>query len=231
LSEIGGLGRPSPAADGDPDGAEGLGREAKTAGRCHGQSRHLGHDSAEAAMTQALLETGQQRLVVPGLDVDDTTGKQAGLRQGGSKEILARYTPQHLARGTRRDSGCEQRGRRAIDRPVAAARHFMQRAEGQSPTRQNPVNNVDSKRQNVTAMGRRAGEALNALAELIDDGFGRGRTHYIPATRWPDDMFLICSNVDARVNLELFASQAMPHRNVGEAIANKTGICGRVFLA
>jgi hypothetical protein len=27
-------------------------------------------------------------------------------------------------------------------------------------------------------MGPRACEALNALAELIDDGFGRGRTHY-----------------------------------------------------
>jgi hypothetical protein len=44
-------------------------------------------------------------------------------------------------------------------------------------------------------------------------------------------MFLICSNADARVNLDLVAPQAMPHRNVGEAIANKTGICGRTFLA
>jgi hypothetical protein len=44
-------------------------------------------------------------------------------------------------------------------------------------------------------------------------------------------MFLICSQAGARVNLELFADRAAPHRNVGEAIANKTGICGRVFLA
>ena len=86
-------------------------------------------------MTQALLETSQQRLVVAGLDVDDATGKQAGLRKGGSKEILPRHAPQHLARCARRDSGSEERCRRAIDRAVAAARHFMQRAEGQSSTR------------------------------------------------------------------------------------------------
>jgi hypothetical protein len=27
-------------------------------------------------------------------------------------------------------------------------------------------------------MGRRAGQAFNALAQVIDDDFGRGRTHY-----------------------------------------------------
>ena len=27
-------------------------------------------------------------------------------------------------------------------------------------------------------MGRRAGQALDALAQVVDDGFGRGRTHY-----------------------------------------------------
>ena len=49
----------------------------------------------------------------------------------------------------------------------------MQRAEGQSPARQNPVNNINSEGQDVAAMGRLAGEALDALAQFIDDGLGR----------------------------------------------------------
>ena len=49
---------------------------------------------------------------------------------------------------------------------------------GQASARQNLVDDVDSERQDVAAVRRRAGEALDALAELIDDEFGRGRTHY-----------------------------------------------------
>jgi len=92
----------------------------------------------------------------------------------------------------------QRSGRRAIDRAVAAARHFVQRAEG-------------------------------ALSQLIRRRNWTRAYSLYPATRWPDNMFLICSQAGARVNLELCASQAAPRRNVGEAIANKTEICGRVF--
>ncbi len=97
----------------------------ETARRCHGQPRHFGDDGAETAVPQAFLETGQQRLVVAGFDIDDPIGKQSGLRQSGSKEILSRHAPQHLAFGAGCDSGGEQCGRRAIDRAVAATRRFM----------------------------------------------------------------------------------------------------------
>jgi hypothetical protein len=55
----------------------------------------------------------------------------------------------------------------------------MQRAEGKSASRQNPVDGLDSKRQDVAAMGRLTREALDALAQLIEDGIGGGRTHYM----------------------------------------------------
>ena len=102
----------------------------ETARRCHGQPRHFGDDGAETAVPQAFLETGQQRLVVTGFDIDDAAGKQAGLGQGRGKEILSCHAPQHLAFGAGCNSGGEQCGGRAIDRAVAATRHFMQRAEG-----------------------------------------------------------------------------------------------------
>lgn len=130
MSEVGGLGLPPPATDRDSDRAGGFGGEVKTPGCRHRQSRHFGNDSAETAVTQALLETGQQRLVVAGFDINDAAGKQAGLGQGRGEQILSSHAPQHFAFGAGRDSGAEQGRSRAIDRPVAAPRHFMERAEG-----------------------------------------------------------------------------------------------------
>jgi hypothetical protein len=40
-------------------------------------------------------------------------------------------------------------------------------------------------------------------------------------------MFLICSKVDERVNLELDAPQLRPPPNLGEVVVNKTGISDR----
>ena len=92
------------------------------------------------------------------------SGTQAGLGQGRREQILPGDAPQHLALGPRRDAGGEQRRGRAVDRAVAAAGDLMQRAERQSASRQTPVDSLDSERQDDPAMGRRAGQALNALA-------------------------------------------------------------------
>lgn len=129
MSEVGGLGLPPPAANRDADRAGSFGGEVKAPGCRHRQPRHFGDDGAKTAMTQAFLETGQQRLVVTGFDIDDAAGKQAGLRQGRGEQILSRHAPQHLALGASRDSGGEQCCRRAVDRTVAATRHLMERAK------------------------------------------------------------------------------------------------------
>jgi hypothetical protein len=84
---------------------------------------------------QSFLETGQDRLLVIRLDIDDPVGRQAGLRQGGGEEVLAGDTPEDLAAGPRRDSGGEQRRGGAIDRAVAAASDLMQRAQRQTFSR------------------------------------------------------------------------------------------------
>lgn len=129
MSEVGGFGLPPPTADRDPDCAGGFGCQVQAPGCCHRQPRHFADDGAETAVTQAFLETGQQRLVVTGFDINDTAGKQSGLGQGRGEKVLSCDAPQHLASGAGRDSGGEQCGRCAVDRAVAATRHLMECAE------------------------------------------------------------------------------------------------------
>lgn len=121
-------------------------------------------------MTEAFLETSQQRFVAVGLDIDHAIRKKAGLCQCRGKKILPCHAPQHFALCACRNSGGEQSRRRPVDRPVAAARHLMQGTERQSPARQNPVDDLDSEGQDVTAMRRRA-ERLDAPAQLLNDKF------------------------------------------------------------
>jgi hypothetical protein len=60
---------------------------------------------------------------------------------------------------------------------MAAARHLMQRAERQSPSREMPVDRLDAKGQHQSPSARRALEALDALAKLLDTGTDNGRAH------------------------------------------------------
>src|ERR1700683_2326856 len=95
-------------------------------------------------MPQPFLETGEQRLLIARLHIDDAVGQETGLGDGGRKEILPGHTPQHPTCCARRNSGGEERGGRAIDRTIAAAGHFMQCAERQTAFRQMLVDRLDT---------------------------------------------------------------------------------------
>jgi hypothetical protein len=80
LPEIGGFGLPAPSAEGDTDRPGAFGGELEPPRGSHWQTRHFGHDSAEPAMPQALLEAREDGLLVAALEIDDAIRLQPGLR-------------------------------------------------------------------------------------------------------------------------------------------------------
>ena len=93
LAEIGGLGRPPPAADGEADGARAFGGKLKAARGRHGEPRDFCYDSAEAAVAQAFLETDEDRLLVARLNIDHAIGNKSGLREGRGEQVRAHDAP------------------------------------------------------------------------------------------------------------------------------------------
>ena len=98
----------------------------------HRQARDVAHDRPQPAMPQPFLHTGESRLVIASLDMDDAIRRQAGLFQARREQILLRDAPQHLAMRSRGDPGHETGRRRAVHRAIAAARDLMQTAKSQS---------------------------------------------------------------------------------------------------
>lgn len=90
---------PSPAADGDTDGAGSFGSKLKAAGRRHGEPGDLGDDGAEPAMAQPFLKTRQNRLLVSRLDINHPIGSQPSLGNGWGEEVLPCDAPENLAAG------------------------------------------------------------------------------------------------------------------------------------
>ena len=74
-----------PAADRYADGARALGGKLKAARCGHGEPCDLRDHAAKPAMAQAFLETGEQHLLVAGLDENDAVGGQARLRESRSR--------------------------------------------------------------------------------------------------------------------------------------------------
>ena len=84
-------------------------------------------------MPQPFFHAGEKRLVIASFNVDDAIGRQAGLGNCGSEQVRSRDAPEYLALGAGSDAGAEQRGSGAIDRAIAAAGDFMQRAASKAP--------------------------------------------------------------------------------------------------
>ena len=83
-------------------------------------------------MTQAFLDTGQDGLVVPGLNIDHAIWRETGLGQRRCEEVGTGDAPQHLALGARSNPGGKERGGGTVDRAVTAARDLVQRAKRQA---------------------------------------------------------------------------------------------------
>ena len=125
-------------------------------------------------MTQAFLEAGQHRFLVPGLHVDHPIGTEPNLRDRRRKQVRTSEAPQHLGLAVRPggDPGGEEGGGGAVQRPVPAAGNFVQRAQRQSTSRQMPVDFLDAEREHRPPARGSTLETLNALSELLDDGTG-----------------------------------------------------------
>jgi hypothetical protein len=166
VAKIGGLRLSSPATNGDTDGARAFRGQLKPARCRHREASDLGYDSAEATMAQALLETGQDRFLVAGLDIDQSAQRQAGLGEGGREEILPDDAPQDFPFGPGRDSCRKESRRRTVDRTIAAAGHLVQGADRKTTFRQNPVYLRDTEREHRSARPSPALEASDACAKL-----------------------------------------------------------------
>ena len=81
-------------------------------------------------MTQTFLHTGENRLVVAGLNMDHAVRKETSLFKAGREEVLLRDAPQHLAVCACSDPSHETCGCRPIHRAAPAAGDLMQTAEG-----------------------------------------------------------------------------------------------------
>jgi len=83
-------------------------------------------------MAQSFLDTGQDSLIVPCLDIDHPVWREAGLGQRRSEKVGTCEAPQHFALGARSNPGGEERGGGTVYRAVTAARDLVQRAERQA---------------------------------------------------------------------------------------------------
>src|SRR3546814_10096088 len=77
LAEVGRLGLSAPASERQADGACAFGGKLEAAGGGHGKAADLRNDGSQAAMAQTFLDTGQDGLVVPRLDIDHTVWRKA----------------------------------------------------------------------------------------------------------------------------------------------------------
>jgi hypothetical protein len=123
------------------------------------------------------LEAGQHRLLIAGVDIDDPVGGETDLGQGRHEQVLPRDAPEHLAPGPRSDPSREQGCCGSVDRGIAAACNFVQRAERQSATGKAAVDHRHSERQDRAGAKRRSLKPLNLLAKAADGGRLDGSTH------------------------------------------------------
>jgi hypothetical protein len=134
-------------------------------------------------MSQSLLDAREDRRLVVAVHVDDAIGQKPGLGERGREEILTRNAPQDLAPRARGDARGEQCRSRAVDRAIAAAGDFMERAVRQSALRQMPVNRLDAERQHGPIARRFPSETLNAFTKRCENSKRRGGAHVLSTTR------------------------------------------------
>ena len=150
-------------------------------------------------MAQPFLHAGQNRPVVPGLDMDHPVGRQAGLLETGGEEILLRDAPEHPTLRPRGNTGNETGSRCAIHRAVAAAGNLMQATERQPAARQLPVQLRNAEREHLPAARPVAFQQRDAPAESRNGWgvgallHGKGGSGGFPGAGLAD-MFLICSH-------------------------------------
>jgi hypothetical protein len=169
-------------------------------------------------MSNSFLETGQHRLLVAGVDKDDTVRTETDLGQGRREEVLPGDAPEHLAFRSGGDAGREQGSRRTIDGGIAAAGNLVQRPERQAAAGQPVVYGPDPKRQNCPGAQRRSLKLLNLLAKATDC-WAAGRRHPWPLERSDERFVLVMSShKPVRVNRRAALRLTIWHRTMGKSL-------------
>ena len=143
-------------------------------------------------MPQAFLETGEDRLLVAALGIDDAVGVQAGLGDRRREQVTLVHAPQHGSIKPGHDPGGEQGGGRAVDRPRAAASDLMQGAERQPAARQAAVERVETERQDAAAPPVAGLDPADSAPQRVEGGFERRGHGLHKAVR--GRMFPVCSS-------------------------------------
>ena len=160
-------------------------------------------------MAQAFLETGEQGLLVTGLDLDEAIGMKPGLGQRRREQVPAAHTPEHLAFRASGDPGGEQGAGGSVHDTVAAAGDLVQAAERQPASRQTPIDLGYAEREHPPGTALPTVEARDPPSKFRNDrpdstiGHGEWRLLKAFATGPSAGMFLICSKLRLRVNRTL----------------------------
>jgi len=150
-------------------------------------------------MPQPFLHAGKNRLVVPGLDMDDAIRGEASLFQTRREQILLRHTPQNLARCSSGYPGHETGGGRTVDSAISAARDLMQTPKCQSATWQPPIQNRHAEGQNLPRARTISLQLRDAFTQRQNGWIEGARSHARLVLRGLSQwilavMFLICSH-------------------------------------
>lgn len=104
----------------------------QTARGRHRQSHQFPNHCSKAPERQAFFH-GRQNIVFPiRLTENDAIGMQARLGNGREKQIGSREAPEHLALGSRGDSGNHQGGGSPVDGIRSTARELVESTADQS---------------------------------------------------------------------------------------------------
>ena len=131
-------------------------------------------------MTKPFFETGEQRLLVTGLDMDHPVGLETGLCDCRREEVGSRNDPEHLAFRARRDPRCEHGRRCPVDSTIAASRDLMHASQSQTTSGHAPVHVRQAEWQDPADAASTVLQMRNALLKLGDDRLCRTISHENP---------------------------------------------------
>lgn len=163
-----GPGAPPPHREGDDAGA--FGRELETAGGGEIEPVGLADDTREAADPQTLLHHQQNGPPVAGLDIDHAIRMQPHRREGRREQVGSHQAPQDRAAQPGEHARHEQRRGGPIGHVPFSSGHLVQGAEQQPASRKAVVDLGHAERQGRPQADPLCLEAVEAGAQLLDDG-------------------------------------------------------------
>ncbi|NKF14869.1 hypothetical protein HER20_31025 [Rhizobium sp. BUS002] len=183
MTEITGLGLPSPSSDDQPDCPRAFGRKLQTAGCDHWQAHQLGNDSRQPTEPQRFLEGFENVFLSDRFNIDDAIRVKADLSQCRGKEVGTGQAPNDLAFGSRRDTGNKKRRCGRIYRPCSTSGKLVHCSIGQPAARKVFVDLDHPKWQDGLRSRNRPFEMMDAISKIGDDWVRAAVRHSEPSSK------------------------------------------------